>query len=111
MTMTVPLIMSAADDKKYAGHMTMNFEKDGYFTYLGKLPEVKLAADYVHFNMCNWSHLGGREIILNYYGPKASTLILPANGTNKEALSNKWFSIIMPTRDPGNEIIVKAETE
>jgi hypothetical protein len=109
VTMYIPKVVSAADDKNYDGHMTLNFEKDGYYTYLGKLPPEKLAEDHIHFYMANWSHLGGNTVRILYYAKNEGVLVLPAKGTNKNALENEWFSLIMPTKHPGEELIRDVE--
>jgi hypothetical protein len=102
--MEIPGIVGAADDKDYSGHMTVNFENKGTFTYLGKLPEEMLAPDHIHFNMTNWNHLGGYTAEISYYGPREALLVRP-NGSKSTPLESPWFSLIMPTRDPGEELI------
>ncbi len=104
ISMQIPGIVGAADEKHYAGHMTLNFENKGAFTYLGKLPEEMLAPDHIHFNMFNWSHLGGYTATISYYATDRSLLVRPMH-TNKPPLECLWFSLIMPTRDPGTEIV------
>ena len=104
ISMDIPGIVGAADEKQYTGHMTLNFENKGAFTYLGKLPDELLAPDHIHFNMFNWSHLGGYTATISYYDPKESLLVRPMH-SNKPPLECLWFSLIMPTRDPGEEIV------
>lgn len=108
-TLSVPGVVAAADLKKYTGHMTMNFENDGVFVYFGQLPEGRLSEKHLHFNMHYWSHVGGENVRVLYYGKQAPLVILPAESRNIVGTENKWCSLIMPTKDPGEILFSRTE--
>lgn len=105
----LPGVIAAADDKNYSAQMTINFEKDGVFTYLGEIPQARLSDKHIHFNMAVWAHLGGQRVRVLYYGKLSPMIILPAEGPSEWSPRVKWFSLAMPSREPGDGLIVKTE--